>query len=231
MYHVPIPPLQLLHCLANSCEGGESLFSDGVHTAYEMRLAQPALYDVLARPTAHFHYKKGGHYYEMVRSTIHEGEGGLVDCTHWAPPFQAPFKRESMVGGGGGGGLVSNPEDKHSLAQWKRAAAAFQTSIEAEENTFQVKLRPGECVVFDNWRLQHGRREFVTGQGHRWLKGTYITDQVHRGVENRLQRRRGLEVPDLAEFRSQLASRELEKVASLLAARDGGTSNRSVRQG
>ncbi|KAK1760304.1 gamma-butyrobetaine dioxygenase [Echria macrotheca] len=222
MYHVPIPRLQLLHCLANSCEGGESLFSDGVRAAYEMKAAQPDLYDVLTREMVPFHYKKGGHYYEMVRSTILEGEGGLVEGTHWAPPFQAPFKRETMVRDASGA-VVSDPKDPHSLAKWRQAAAVFQSSIEAPENMVEVKLSPGECVVFDNWRLQHGRREFVTSHGHRWLKGTYITDQVHRGVENQLQRRNGAALPDLAEFRRQLANTELEQVVETVAARYGRT--------
>ena len=223
MYHVPIPRLQLLHCLANSCEGGESLFSDAVRAAYELKVTKPEMYEALTRKMVPFHYKKGGHYYEMMRPTILEGEGGLVEGTHWAPPFQAPFKREPMVQDLADGAVVSDPSDPHRLAKWKQAAKMFQSSLEAPENMIEVKLSPGECVIFDNWRLQHGRREFVTSQGHRWLKGTYIADQVHRAVENRLQQRRGAAVPDIVEFRSKLASTEFEKVASLIAARDEQT--------
>ncbi|EAQ90403.1 hypothetical protein CHGG_02338 [Chaetomium globosum CBS 148.51] len=40
MYHDPVPGLQLLHCLANTCEGGESLFSHAVRAAYELRITQ-----------------------------------------------------------------------------------------------------------------------------------------------------------------------------------------------
>ncbi|KAK0712591.1 hypothetical protein B0T26DRAFT_613327, partial [Lasiosphaeria miniovina] len=171
MYNVPVPRLQLLHCLANSCDGGESLFSDGVRAAYELRLARPDLYDVLTQPMVHFHYDKEPHRYEMVRSTVAETAGGLTELTHWSPPFQAPFRREPAGGAA---------DEKYTLAKWKQAAAAFQASLEAPENMVEAKLKPGECIVFDNWRVHHGRREFATGQGSRWLKGTYVSDQVHR---------------------------------------------------
>ncbi|KAK0649665.1 hypothetical protein B0T16DRAFT_289707, partial [Cercophora newfieldiana] len=179
MYHKPIPKLQFLHCLENSCEGGESLFSDGLRAAYDLKLNQPAIYAQLCDLPVHFHYKKGGHDYEWRHSTIREVQG-WVQSTHWAPPFQAPFSPQHNLRG------VQTPLPAGSVLQWHRAAKAFQENIEAPENVVEVKLRPGECVIFDNTRLLHGRRQFTASQGHRWLKGTYISPQVFRGAENRL---------------------------------------------
>ena len=37
MLYIQQPPrIQLLHCIENSCEGGESIFSDGNHAALSM---------------------------------------------------------------------------------------------------------------------------------------------------------------------------------------------------
>ncbi|KAK3938973.1 hypothetical protein QBC46DRAFT_389057 [Diplogelasinospora grovesii] len=196
MYHIPIPRLQLLHCLANSCEGGESLFSDGFRAAMELKLNRPDLYGALTEPSVNFHYKKGQHSYEMVRRTIEETHGHL-ETLHWSPPFQAPFRRDSIT-------------------RWKPAATAFQRSLSEAENMVEVKLKPGECVIFDNWRVLHGRQEFATSGGSRWLKGAYISDQVHRAVEDQLQERNGITDPDIERFRSRLADEELDQVASLL---------------
>ncbi|KAK3348757.1 TfdA family taurine catabolism dioxygenase TauD [Lasiosphaeria hispida] len=212
MYHNPIPRLQLLHCLANSCEGGESIFSDGLRAALEVRLTRQHLYRRLKSHPIHFHYKKGGHSYERKKPVIAEYPDGLIARLHWSPPFQAPFRRESMAKTESG--AFTAPNDKASLAKWKEAATVFQASLEAPDNVFEVKLKPGECVIFDNTRLQHGRREFVTGLGHRWLKGTYISDQVFRAVQDRLQGRRGVLTPDLPTFREQLAASEWTKVVN-----------------
>ncbi|KAK5657504.1 hypothetical protein OQA88_3076 [Cercophora sp. LCS_1] len=183
MYHNPIPRLQFLHCLANSCAGGESLFSDGVRAAYEMREFSPQDFHVLETIRTGFHYDKGGHYYNSALPLISVGPSekvSRIQYTHWAPPFQAPFPM---------------PPNSGDLVSWKRAATEFQRNIEAPDNMVEVKLQPGECVIFDNHRLLHGRRQFAAGEGHRWLKGTYISGQVYEGKERQLQQRRGVVLP------------------------------------
>ena len=177
MYHDPIPRLQLLHCIENSCEGGESLFSDGFRAAYEMKVAHPDKYGTLTRTKPRFYYNKGGHHYEKTRNTIETARKEVV-ATRWAPPFQGRY-----------GVARENPE---AMAEWKRAATVFEKNISAEKNMLEVKLRPGECVIFDNWRILHGRREFKTATGSRWLKGTYVSEQVYKAMKLRLQERRGL---------------------------------------
>ncbi|KAK3312887.1 hypothetical protein B0H66DRAFT_569121 [Apodospora peruviana] len=175
MYHVPIPRLQLLHCLKNSCEGGESLFSDGVRAAYELKAANADFWGLLKKPMVRFHYNKHPHFYEQVHPVIRE-EYHLIEATHWAPPFQAPFLPNGQSGSKG-------------LMDWKRAARSFQGIISAEKNMIEVKLKPGECVIFDNWRVHHGRRQFKGEHGgDRWLKGAYISDQVYRAKLERVQR-------------------------------------------
>ena len=37
-----------------------------------------------------------------------------------------------------------------------------------------MKMKPGECVLFDNMRVMHGRNQFDVGGGSRWLRGAYI---------------------------------------------------------
>ncbi|CAK7199215.1 hypothetical protein SEUCBS139899_001888 [Sporothrix eucalyptigena] len=107
------PYIQLLHCLRNDCDGGESLFSDSVRAAVEMQL-------------------NDAHYLQSLASD--------------------------------------------------------------EDNMLEVKLQPGQCVLFNNRRVLHGRRQFNTSDGTRWLKGTYIDEQTfHSRVTDML--RRGLHLP------------------------------------
>ncbi|KAK4173534.1 putative gamma-butyrobetaine dioxygenase [Triangularia setosa] len=175
MYHDPIPRLQLLHCLANSCEGGESLFSDGVHAALQLLNSDAEAYDILTKTDVHFGYDKGGHHYYATRKTIEaDPNTGAPFITHWAPPFQTSFP-------------CRGKDDR--LRRWREAAEKFQKLLEKEENMYEVKMKPGECVIFDNSRVLHGRREFETSMGSRWLKGTYVTPQVYRAKETELVRR------------------------------------------
>ncbi|KAG7284790.1 hypothetical protein NEMBOFW57_009402 [Staphylotrichum longicolle] len=172
MYHDPVPGLQLLHCLHNSCEGGESLFSHGVRAAYEMKLDQPDAYDTLRKTRAWFGYHKGEHHYIAARPTIMTSADAHPRETRWAPPFQITFP----------------PHHRGArMLDWKRAATAFQTIVEAERNMVEVKLKPGECVIFENRRVLHGRRQFAAGGGgERWLKGTYVSQQNYIAAATRL---------------------------------------------
>ncbi|KAK4442616.1 gamma-butyrobetaine dioxygenase [Podospora aff. communis PSN243] len=182
MYHDPVPKLQLLHCLENSCDGGESLFSDGIRAAYDLKLNQPKHYRALSELEVRFHYKKGEHDYSAPRNTIHE-INGMVFRTNWAPPFQAPFKMQCVP-------HAAPPGFRYNLDDWREAAVHFQLGIEAPENVLEVKLQPGECVIFDNTRVLHGRRQFATTKGQRWLKGTYVSLQVYQAAEKRLKEKK-----------------------------------------
>jgi gamma-butyrobetaine dioxygenase len=184
MYHDPIPKLQLLHCLENSCDGGESLFSDGIRAAYDLKLHQLKHYNTLSRFDVPFHYNKGAHDYSAYLNTIYEVEG-MVLKTHWAPPFQAPFRMQYAPDG-----PAKSPGFRYHLDNWREAAVNFQRTIEAPENMLEVKLQPGECVIFDNTRVLHGRRQFATTEGQRWLKGTYVSLQVYQAAEKRLNERK-----------------------------------------
>jgi alpha-ketoglutarate-dependent taurine dioxygenase len=174
MYHDPVPGLQLLHCISNTCEGGESLFSHGVRAAYELKLHQSQHYRDLTKLKSWFGYRKGDNHYFMSRHTIATDPQGNPTETRWAPPFQATFQ------------ITSSDKRAANLALWKKAATAFQSVVEAESNMVQIKLKAGECVIFDNRRVLHGRRQFTMGTGSRWLKGAYVTQQNYSAAATRL---------------------------------------------
>lgn len=82
-----------------------------------------------------------------------DSDGAIVAVT-WAPPFE--------------GVLTSAPND---VTPYYEAYRAFQNLIEegsfAKEHTVRTRLRPGQCMVFNNRRLLHGRdvrrRPFLSG--------------------------------------------------------------------
>ncbi|KAJ0307445.1 hypothetical protein COL516b_004059 [Colletotrichum fioriniae] len=165
MLYLESPPrIQLLHCLENSCSGGESIFSDALHAATWLERFQPESYSALTKYPVPYHYAKNGFFYRQVRTVI-AGKNWEDREVWWSPPFQAP--------------LPGTP-DKSSSEGWQawiKGARMFQETLEQEDNMYQHRLQPGECVLFDNRRVLHGRRAFDTASGRRWLKGTYVADE------------------------------------------------------
>ncbi|KAL1837891.1 hypothetical protein VTJ49DRAFT_3277 [Mycothermus thermophilus] len=175
MYHDPIPGLQLLHCLANDCSGGESLFSHGLRAAYELKLTHQKDFDNLCRHKTWFGYRRNGHHHFARHSTIVAGFSQHPTEVCWAPPFQTTFP------------LAVDHRQTDNLRRWRDAAQKFQQIAESELNTFELKLKPGECVIFDNRRVLHGRREFDAGNtGSRWLKGAYVAKAVYHAAQTRM---------------------------------------------
>lgn len=159
-WHEP-PKIQLLHCLANESAGGDSLFSDGFRAAYEFRYQKHKHWACLKTQLVPFSYARNGNFYSEERHTITQSYQ-MPDRIHWSPPFQGPFRRRQITG------------STKRLTDWRNAAEAFRNSLEAPENVLQYRLQPGDCVLFDNHRILHGRTQFDVSTGHRHLHGTYI---------------------------------------------------------
>jgi gamma-butyrobetaine dioxygenase len=217
MYHAEVPKLQFLHCLDNSCDGGESMFSDGLRAALELQLTRPDLYDTLREPVLAFHYNKGGHHYHRYRYTIEE-DSGRIDSVAWAPPFQGHFDRP-LLERGPDGALRPKKGTSHgpSIAQWKEAATAFEKLLSTPENQIQFRMNPGDCVIFDNTRVLHGRRQFNTATGSRWLKGTYVSNQNYQATMNGIPQEFLSLKPNLEVNRAECAEAEAAQVVRMLA--------------
>ncbi|KAI1391558.1 Clavaminate synthase-like protein [Hypoxylon trugodes] len=166
LYMQSPPRIQLLHCLENTCEGGESLFTDGLRAACLMKLGPERLYRSLLNRRLKYHYTKHSHHYEYQRPVIEENRHTGFQA-FWSPPFQASVQ---TVCGKRQGGSVYNT--------WLEAATRFRQLLEDDMWMYEYKMQPGECVLFDNLRVLHGRKQFDTGSGSRWLKGAYIAHDV-----------------------------------------------------
>ncbi|KAI1767475.1 Clavaminate synthase-like protein [Hypoxylon sp. FL1150] len=165
LYIRDTPRIQLLHCLENTCEGGESMFSDGARAGHLIKFGSPNHFDYLINKQLRYHYKKHGHHYEMEHPVLSENPNIIF----WSPPFQAPTQPFEKTEGG-----------SRSHRKWLAAASEFRRLLEEDQWMYEYKMRPGECVVFDNLRVLHGRKQFNTASGSRWLKGAYIADDVFR---------------------------------------------------
>lgn len=194
MYHQPIPKIQLLHCLKNECAGGESLFSDGVLACWAMHLSEldPPSFDVLATERIPYWYTKNGNdryrAHPVVQMT--RKPHAIPRSIHWSPPFQAPLSLEPTSSVLGGGPLQSKARlrDKPTVSVWMQAVRTFRDWIEKSSNMWQYKMEPGDCVIFDNQRVLHGRTQFEAskeGGGQRHLRGAYLDESAYEMARSR----------------------------------------------
>ncbi|KAL2754857.1 hypothetical protein ACRALDRAFT_2042706 [Sodiomyces alcalophilus JCM 7366] len=181
------PKLQFLHCLKNDATGGESLFSDAGRAANQLVHFRPAVAYPLIKHKIGFHYDANGFRYTQNRPVLGfdpsstylryrdfvkgaPADLGPIRSVNWSPPFQTPF---------------AMPADKLSTQRfrsWQMAAAAFQKLLEGEEYMIRRRLQPGECVVFDNRRILHGRTAFDPASGPRHLRGAYVGEDEWRSA-------------------------------------------------
>ncbi|KAI0115526.1 Clavaminate synthase-like protein [Nemania sp. FL0031] len=162
LYLSNVPRIQLLHCLENTCTGGESLFSDSYWAIQRLFRKHPEYIRVLRKRPVVYHYNKGDHVYRQSRPVL--GDTGLW----WSPPFQNPVQPDSLTHYG-----------MEDYRLWHKATRVLQAMLEMENCVYELKMTPGVCVIFDNRRVTHGRRSFDTGSGKRWLKGTYVENDSY----------------------------------------------------
>ncbi|KAI1348368.1 Clavaminate synthase-like protein [Xylaria sp. FL0043] len=171
LYIPNAPRIQILHCLKNTCDGGESLFSDGYRAAFAFVQRYQKMARLLRSRYVTYHYNKGGNIYKHSRPVLSSNRPAVW----WSPPFQKPVQSDQMT-----------EQGMHRYVQWRNALIPLKAMLEAQENVYEYKMLSGECVIFDNPRVLHGRRAFDTASGERWLKGTYVENSSYLSKLNSL---------------------------------------------
>lgn len=156
-YRDPVPTLQILYCLENSAEGGDSYVVDGFAAVQRLRNEDPDAFTVLTRYCARFDYAGSSDVHLAARRPMIElaPDGELVALR---------FNNRSAA-----------PLTDVPYAEMETYYAAYRRLgeiIGAEDMAVGFKLQPGECFIVDNTRVLHARKAF-SGSGSRWLQGCY----------------------------------------------------------
>jgi gamma-butyrobetaine dioxygenase len=154
-YRDPVPSLQLLHCLTNAAEGGESGLVDGFQVAALLRSLDQEAFELLARTDVSYAFRDASTELRACKPTIEVDGLGLIRGIRFSDRHAQPLR------------LGYDKTVAFDRAYRQFAELAYDPDLQV---TF--KLEPGDCVIFDNTRVLHARTAFASG-GARHLQGCY----------------------------------------------------------
>ena len=156
-YRDPVPTIQLLSCLENSVEGGESVVVDGFRVAERLRSENPRDFDLLSRHCARFEFAGApGVRLRSRRPVIDLAPDGELVGIRFNNRSAAP--------------LTDIPFE--AMEDYYGACRRFAEMVEDPAMEVTFRLAPGELFIVDNTRVLHARKAF-SGSGMRWLQGCY----------------------------------------------------------
>jgi gamma-butyrobetaine dioxygenase len=152
------PGIQFLHCRVNDAEGGNSLFVDATTVANALKQNYPQYFKILTEYEVPYRYTT--HYQDVrtkqriIELDPNNGEvSGINFSQHLADVFD--FSQREMD-------------------TFYPAFRKFGQMLQDVQYLMTFRLNAGECMVFDNHRIAHGRASFIKGSGARHLRGCYV---------------------------------------------------------
>jgi gamma-butyrobetaine dioxygenase len=156
-YRDPVPTVQLLHCIANDVEGGESGLVDGFEAAATLRDEDPHAFEILASTPVTFAWGDTTTSLKAHRPMIELDPLGQIRAVR--------FNNRS---------LQTLRLEVERLPEYYDAYRNLARILDRPELMYQFRLDAGDCVIFDNTRILHARTAFdESSSGGRHLQGCY----------------------------------------------------------
>jgi len=157
-YRDPVPTVQLLHCLRAAGQGGDTGLVDGFAAAAALRAADHASLGTLAATAVPFVYADKATELRAWQPLIELSPRGRVRGVR--------FNNRSM------GPL---PGSYAEITAFYAAYRRWADLLGEPGRQLNLRLAPGDCLVFDNTRVLHARTAFSLSAGSpgRHLQGCY----------------------------------------------------------
>ena len=154
-YRDPVPGLQLLHCLASSTSGGESILQDGFKAASILREENAQHFALLSQQWINFHF-------EDKQSDL-QARVPFIEVNDLGQVIKIRFNNRS---------IDTIKLSAELIKPFYDAYRHYAGILEREELQLHFKLLPGELMLFDNTRILHARKPY-SAAGTRHLQGAY----------------------------------------------------------
>lgn len=150
------PGIQFLHCRANTVAGGNSIFADGLAVAEDFRALYPEEFKLLVETDVPYFCEHDSFdmraRQRVIELDAHGNISGVTISQHHADIFDLPQK---------------------DLDRFYPAFCRFGRMMRDDKYLMRFRLNAGECIVFDNHRIVHGRAAYSATSGSRHLRGCY----------------------------------------------------------
>ncbi|KAL6805447.1 hypothetical protein J3E68DRAFT_388509 [Trichoderma sp. SZMC 28012] len=136
--------------------GGQSLLVDGFHAAETLRKESPGDFEILRKIKLPWHASgnQGVAIAPDMAYPVIEATGEKLHRIRWNNDDR---------------GVVPVDID---VDAWYQAARKWDEILKRKESEYWFQLEPGRVLIFDNWRVLHGRSAF---EGLRRICGAYIS--------------------------------------------------------
>jgi len=151
--------LQAFHLLSHTDgQGGASLLVDGFKVAEELLETDREAYKILSTVKVYGHASGN----EGISIQPYRGFPVLEHDTATGDLIRVRWNSSDRAS-------IELPIEE--VETWYRAARKFDALLKKKENEYWEQLTPGRVLIFDNWRVLHGRSSFT---GKRRICGGYI---------------------------------------------------------
>ena len=171
-YRIPVPCIQLLHCIENEVSGGLSTLVDGYTVTEDLKNEFKEYYEILTKIKVKFKFIDKEDILEDWSELIKLDEKGEFKQVRFSP-------RLDYV-------PILNKEDLDLYYKARNKLSEFYNS---DKYRIEFKLNPGDLLMMDNYRLLHGRTSFDSNEGNRFLQGCYIDYDSTEGKIRHLKRK------------------------------------------
>ena len=157
-YRDPVPTIQILHCIKNSTEGGDSKVVDGFNAAFKLKKENTKYFNLLSKYCSRFEFKG--------RKNVHlKSRFPMIGLTPDNELITIHFNNRSVAP------ITDVPY--HDMLSYYKAYRKFSNIINDPKMAINFKLNPGDCFIVDNTRVLHARTAYFK-HGSRWLQGCYV---------------------------------------------------------
>ncbi|KAM6459360.1 gamma-butyrobetaine dioxygenase isoform 1-T6 [Liasis olivaceus] len=155
------PGIQLLHCIKQTSSGGQSEIVDGFHVANKFKEQNPYAFQILTSTFVDF-TDIGVDYCDFAM----QSKQRIIDVDEKGQVVRINFNNATRDT------IFDIPAEK--VKPFYAALKDYVDLLNSVDNKYSYKMKPGEVVVFDNWRLLHGRQSYQAGaEVSRHLEGAY----------------------------------------------------------
>ncbi len=157
-YRDPAPTVQLLHCLRAAGHGGDTGLVDGFAAAAELRATDAESFGALAKTPVSFGYVDKETELRASLPLIQLSPRGRVRGVRFNNRSMRPLRRPYA-----------------EVTAFYLAYRRWAELLARPERQLNLRLAPGDCLVFDNTRVLHARTAFSMSPGSpgRHLQGCY----------------------------------------------------------